>query len=168
MPKINRINGLQPTVVDKNLAPASSNNRPSREVQELITGLYNKNMINSPFTRLINQGSMLVDYYSINEAETTYTDVLNFTQDYGKTVRFDKVSNFTLYGRGDDLEIDDRGKDAERSLAINLTNKQSVVLPNTIVPKEHDHIVIKAQGSLAKPFMVTKVMPIKLIDRDAF
>ena len=168
MPKINRINGLQPTVVDKNLAPASNANRPSREVQELITGLYNKNMINSPFTRLINQGSMLVDYYSINEAETTYTDVLNFTQDYGKTVRFDKVSNFTLYGRGDDLEIDDRGKDAERSLAINLTNKQSVVLPNTIVPKEHDHIVIKSQGSLAKPFMVTKVMPIKLIDRDAF
>ena len=81
MPKINRIQGLQPTAINKNLAPAAPNNRPSREVQELLSGLYNKNMINSPFTRLINQGSILVDYYMINEAETTYTDVLNLTQD---------------------------------------------------------------------------------------
>lgn len=168
MPKINRISGIQPTTINKNLSPALDTNRPSRETQELITGLFNKNMMNSPFTRLINQGSMLVDYYQINEAETTYTDVLNFTQDYGKTTRFDKIANFTLYGRGDDLEIDDKGRDPERALALNLTNKQSVILPNTIVPKEHDHIVILAQGNLAKPFMITKVMPIKLIDRDAF
>lgn len=168
MPKINRISGMRPITIEKNLAPASNTNRPSREVQELITGLTNKNMINTPFTRLISQGSMLVDYYSINEHETTYTEVLNFTQDYSKTVRFDKISNFSVYGRGDDLEIDDRGKDVERSLAINLTNKQSIVLPNTVIPKEHDHIIIKAHGNLAKPFMVTKVSPIKLIDRDAF
>lgn len=168
MPKISRIQGLQPTAINKNLAPASPNNRPSREIQELLSGLYNKNMINSPFTRLINQGSILVNYYMINEAETTYTDVLNLTQDYSKTTRFDKISNFVVYGRGDDQEIDDRGRDVERALSINLTNKQSIILPNTIVPKENDHIVLLSHGSLAKPFKVTKVMPIKLIDRDAF
>ena len=168
MPKISRIQGLQPTAINKNLAPASTNNRPSREIQELLSGLYNKSMINSPFTRLINQGSILVNYYMINESETTYTDVLNLTQDYSKTTRFDKISNFVVYGRGDDQEIDDRGRDVERALSINLTNKQSIVLPNTIVPKENDHIVLLSHGSLAKPFKVTKVMPIKLIDRDAF
>ena len=166
MPKVSRISGLQPTIVDKNLAPASS--RPTKEAQELLTGLVNKNMLNSPFTRLINQGAIIVDYYSINENETTYTAVLNLTQDYKKTMRFDKISSFSLYGRGDETEIDDRGKDSERALSINLTMKQSIVLPNTIVPKENDHIVLLSHQNLAKPFKVTKVMPIKLIDRDAF
>lgn len=166
MPKVSRISGLQPTIVDKNLAPASS--RPTKEAQELLTGLVNKNMLNSPFTRLINQGAIIVDYYSINENETTYTSVLNLTQDYKKTMRFDKISSFSLYGRGDETEIDDRGKDSERALSINLTMKQSIVLPNTIVPKENDHIVLLSHQNLAKPFKVTKVMPIKLIDRDAF
>lgn len=142
--------------------------RPTREAAELAIGVATRNYVNSPFTALFNQGSVIVDYYAIDENETTYTETLNLTQNYHKTVRFIKIENFVIFGRGDDQELDDKGPNFERALQLNLTPKQSIVQAETLKPKENDHIVIKSQLGLSKPFRVTNVLPGKVIDRDAF
>lgn len=147
--------------VDK-VVTSKSHDRASIELQ---IGLNNRKWYESPVTSLISAPSVLCDYYRINKNETTFTETLNMTQSHSKTNRFDKISNFVMYGRGSE-SLEDK-PDAEKRLSINLANQQSIIVGVAFVPIEGDHIILHG-NTVKKPYMVEKVTPLKLIDREVW
>lgn len=150
--------------------PSTNTARPSREDAELQIGLNNKVWYDSPITSLLSAATVLCDYWSVNGNETTFTETANLTEDHKKSKRYTLIKNVTMYERTAD-EIEDQNQATERRLRIDLADKTSIILGGTFIPKEFDHIILhshKNMGVGGIPFMVTKVIPRKLIDKEVY
>lgn len=144
----------------------TANGRPDRASTELSIGIAHREFYTNQFTKLLNTPTVLVDYYSINTKETTFSENMNQIKDSFKAIRYDKINNFVIYDRPTE-ELENKDKD-DRELSINMTNKTSIVLSNTISPVCGDHLIIKSQGRLQRPFKVVRVSPMKFIDKEVW
>lgn len=105
--------------------------------------------VKSPLSRLIDQTPTFVDYYHIDNSETTldagYKDGFSVI---GKRspFRFKKISNFPLYGINQivlQIEESDQGLDTS-------FEDEAIIAPNTIKPLQNDFFIIKG---LKEPFL---------------
>lgn len=116
------------------------------------------------FTKAVNAPSVLCTYFPINEDYTSYSESTKNIKDNASGKKFDMIKNFVIYER-DSEDLQDVDND-ERRLSINLSPKTSFIQPGVLRPKEGDHLVLTSQGSIAKPYQVTKVVPRKFLDRE--
>ncbi|MGL5315642.1 MAG: hypothetical protein ACRC92_20475 [Peptostreptococcaceae bacterium] len=138
-----------------------------RAEKELQIGLNNKKFIDSKFTKLIEAPTMLVDYYNLDENMSSYSENLKLSRDVTKSLFYRKIERFVMYNTSLSEKIEDKGEE-ERDLTINLTDQQAVILSGTIRPKERDFIIFKSNEGIKKPFMVNKVTPRMLVDREVY
>ena len=113
--------------------------RPTREQAELQIGLNNKTWYDSPITSMMNNPSVISDWWNINSNETTFSETANLMKSKTDSTRFNYIEGFVHYGRSSQ-EIEDK-PDTERRLAINLADGQTMILGGTIEPKEGDHFI---------------------------
>lgn len=143
-----------------------NSSRPSRASIETDSAVA-KRMLYTKFIQLITASSVQVDYFSINLDETTYSENINQIKNQLTAKHFDLIENFVIYDRGGQ-DLGDKSEPGERTISISLESKQSIILMNTIYPKEGDHFIMKSQGKIGKPYMVTKVQPEKFMDNEVW
>lgn len=148
------------------ISAESSNPRPTREQAELQIGLNNKTWYDSPITSMLNNPSVISDWWSINSNETTFSETANLMKSKTHATRFNYIEGFVHYGRNSQ-ELEDK-PDTERRLSINLADGQTLVLGGTIEPKEGDHFIPYSSRHIDIPFMVTKVTPANLINKEVW
>ena len=140
--------------------------RPTREQAELQIGLNNKTWYDSPITSMLNNPTVVSDWWSINPNETTFSETANLMQSKNDATRFNMIEGFVHYGRNSQ-ELEDK-PDTERRLSINLADGQTMILGGTIEPKEGDHFIPYSSKHIDVPFMVTKVTPANLINKEVW
>ena len=143
-----------------------NSSRPDRATIETESAVA-KRMMYTKFIQLITASSVQVDYFSINYDETTYSENINQIKNQLTAKHFDLIEGFVIYDRGGQ-DLGDKTEPGERTISISLESKQSIILMNTIYPKEGDHFIMKSQGKIAKPYMVTKVQPEKFMDNEVW
>lgn len=111
--------------------------------------------VKSPVARLIDQTPTFVDYYHIDNSETTldtgYKDAFSII---GKRspIRFNKISNFPLYGINPIvLQLDDTDQGLDSTF-----EDEAIVVPGTIKPLENDFFIIPTLND-AYIFRVTSI-----------
>lgn len=144
----------------------TSSDRPDRSTIEVKSAV-TKKMMYTKFINMITASSIQVDYFKINKDETTYSEHTNNIKNQQTAKHFDLIENFIIYDKNGQ-ELTDKTEPNERTISISLETKQSVVLMNTIYPTEGDHFIMKSQGAIAKPYMVTKVQPSMFLDNEVW
>lgn len=142
----------------------NSTSRLDRAAAESAIANKNKSYYEA-FMRATSAPSVLCTYWSINDATSYSESTKNVKLNHGAK-KFTKIKSFVMY-MYDSEDIEDKTSD-ERSLSINLASKTSFLQPNSIIPKEGDHLLLASQGSIAKPYMVNKVMPLKFLDKEVW
>lgn len=157
MPRITTSSGL--TRVSS--GQSSRIDRASAEVQ-----IANKNKsYYDAFVRATSAPTVLCTYWSI-DGSTTYSESTKNVKLSHEAQKFIQINNFVMYSY-DSEDIEDKTAD-DRRIAINLASKSSFLQPGSILPKEGDHLLLASQGSIAKPYMVTKVTPLKFLAKEVW
>lgn len=97
--------------------------------------------VKSPISRLIDQTPTFVEYYHIDNSETTldtgYQDAFSIIG-RRSPIRFQKISNFPLYGINPIvLQIDESDQGLDTTF-----EDEAIILPGTIRPMENDIFII--------------------------
>ena len=115
------------------------------------------------FMRATSAPSVLCTYWSIDGSTSYSESTKNVKLNHGAK-KFVKIKDFVIYNY-DSEDIEDKTTD-DRRLSINLASKSSFLQPGSILPKEGDHLLLANQGAIAKPYQVTKVTPLKFLDKE--
>lgn len=111
--------------------------------------------IHSHMNKYVENGAMLVTYFSQNEEESTVDRGLNdIDHVFGKhsPLRYNQIENFPVYGFGAAKPESDDSKQIE-----DITSEGTcIIVPSTVVPKPYDFFMIKHLKMLAL-YQVNKV-----------
>ena len=111
--------------------------------------------LHSHMNKYVENGAMLVTYFSQNEPESTVDRGLNdIDHVFGKhaPLRYNQIENFPIYGFGAAKPEDDDSKQIE-DITVDGT---CMIIPSTVVPKPYDFFIVKHLKMTAL-FQVTKV-----------
>lgn len=143
----------------------NTSTRVSRPQAEATIAKNNLSLYETQLSSMTNQTNVLCTLYMVDNKETTFSETLGLTKMEKSTHRYIEVRNFVLVGSSQE-EFESQ-PDQERSLAINLADKEFVVLPNTVVPKEEWYVVFDYQP-FKKPYVITERKPVKYNHKDAW
>ena len=143
---------------------SGSSSRINRANAEAAIANKNKSYYEA-FMKAVSAPSVLCTYWSINDA-TSYSESTKNVKLSHNVKRFTKIKNFVMYNY-DSEDLEDKTTD-ERRISINLASKSSFLEPGSILPKEGDHLLLASQGIIAKPYQVTKVTPLKFLDKEVW
>lgn len=136
--------------------------RMDRASAEVSISEKNKSYYNA-FMKATTAPSVLCTYYATND-KSSYSESTKNTKLSHGAKKFTRISKMVIYNY-DSEDLEDKTTD-ERRLSINMAAKSSFLKPGTILPKEGDHLVLASQGAIAKPYMVSKVQPLKFLDKE--
>lgn len=141
---------------------SGQNGRINRAETETKIADKNKSYYDA-FVRATSAPTVLCTYWSIDNS-TSYSEGTKNIKLSHNAEKFIKISNFQMFNY-DSEDLEDKTTD-DRRISINLAAKSSFLQPGSILPKEGDHIVLASQGAIAKPYMVSKVTPLKFLDKE--
>lgn len=151
-------------ISSNSLSNIGSSPRLDRAKAEVQIADKNKSYYDA-FIRATSAPTVLCTYYSIDDS-TSYSESTKNIRLTHNVKKFVRISDFVMYNY-DSEDLEDK-TDSERRLSIDLAPKSSFLEPGSILPKEGDHIVLRSQGAIAKPYMVTKVTPLKFLDKEVW
>lgn len=117
-----------------------------------------KNLLNNPYYLFNNTSQSVCNYYNINTTMTTLDE--STRGNYGEIssdspIRFNKISNFCIYGIN---KIEPSLENGEYGLESSDITGDAIILPNTIIPYPGDFFSL---NQIDKPYLfkVTAVNP---------
>ena len=138
--------------------------RLDRPTAEAAIAQKNKSYYNA-FLKATSAPTVLCNYWSV-DSRTSYSESTKNVKMNHDAKKFMLIKEMHIYNY-DSEDLEDKTTE-DRRLSINLSPKTSFLQPGSILPKEGDHLVIKSQSSIAKPYMVTKVTPLKFLDKEVW
>ena len=115
------------------------------------------------FMKATSAPSVLCTYWSIDDS-SSYSESTKNVKFNHNAKKFVRISKMVIYNY-DSEDLEDKTTD-DRRLSINLAQKSSFMQPGSILPKEGDHLLLASQSNIAKPYMVSKVTPLKFLDKE--